>query len=166
MSAALLRDLFAYDTWANGRTLDGLGGLPEEIYHRDLKSSHGGLHGTAVHAMFAQSVWLLRWKGEPIDPAYRLAKESTTLTALRTAWEEIDRDTGAYLAANLSDAFLARTFEMKTLKGDVFVHRYGDSMLHLVNHSTYHRGQLAGMMRQMGFTPPGTDYILFARGRA
>ncbi len=165
MTPGLIRDLFAYNSWADARILDALAEVPEDAYMRDLKSSHGGLHGTAVHAMFARQVWLLRWEGRPTDEAYATAKESTTLDSLRRAWTRIERDTSAWLDAHLTDDFLDGTFEMKTLKGEVFSHRYGESMVHLVNHSTYHRGQIAGMMRQLGFRPPATDYVLFVRER-
>ena len=43
--------------------------------------------------------------------------------------------------------------------------RLGDQMRHVVNHSTYHRGQAATQLRQIGEVPPGTDLILYLRER-
>jgi len=165
MTASFIRDLFAYNSWANGKQLDTLATVPEELYLRDLKSSCGGLHGTMLHIVFAQQVWFLRWIGQPIDAALRTSKSSPTLASVRDAWNRIDGDTARFLSSKLSDDLLSSNFEMRNLKGDSFVHSYGDSMVHLVNHSSYHRGQVAGMIRQLGFTPPGTDYILFTRER-
>ncbi len=165
MTAGLVRDLFDYSAWANRRFLDALASLPEELVLRDLGSSHGGLLGTMRHVVFAQQVWLLRWRGEPIAPAYRLSESTTTLASVRTEWERVEKETDAFLSPNLTDGFLAGTFEARTTKGETFIHGYGDSMVHLVNHSSYHRGQLAGMMRQLGVKPPGTDYIVFVRER-
>jgi len=165
MTAAFVSNLFRYNTWADRRILDALANLPEDIVLRDLGSSHGGLHGTMLHVVFAQNVWLLRWKGEPIDAAFQVQKNSPTLASVREAWERTGEETARFFAGKLSDAFLAETFEMRNSKGESFVHAYGDSMIHLVNHSSYHRGQIAGMMRQLGVRPPGTDYIIYTRER-
>lgn len=165
MTAELIKNLFRYNSWANGRILETLESVPEESYFRDLKSSHGGLHGTMNHMIFAQEVWLLRWTGQSIDPAYATVKRSNTFGALRREWDRIEAETASYLASTLSDGLLLETFDIRNSRGDTFIHSYGDSMVHLLNHSTYHRGQLAGMMRQLGISPPGTDFILFTRER-
>ena len=163
MTAGDVRRLFEYNSWSNERTFGALAGIPARMYRDDMKSSHGGIHGTMVHIVFAQHLWLLRWTGRPHEAAYEGAKQAVDLDALRARWLDVERETLAFLDSRLSDAFLGETFVMKTTKGDAFTHTYGESMLHLVNHSSYHRGQVATLMRQAGHAPPPTDYILHAR---
>jgi uncharacterized damage-inducible protein DinB len=158
-----IRRLFRYNAWANERTFGALTAVPRTMYEADVKSSHGGIHGTMVHVVFAQHVWLLRWQGSPIEAAVQASKSASSLEALRALWLDIETRTDAFLGERLSDALLIESFTMKTAKGVAFSHTYGDSMLHLVNHSSYHRGQVAAMLRQEGVAPPGTDFILYAR---
>ena len=48
-------------------------------------------------------------------------------------------------------------------KGDNFVNAISDILFHIVNHSTYHRAQVAAQFRMNGITPPSTDYIMLKR---
>jgi len=60
-----VRELFAYNAWANRPFFAALDPLPAESYFRDLKSSHGGLHGTLCHIVWGEQLWLNRWLGKP-----------------------------------------------------------------------------------------------------
>lgn len=165
MNAGDLRDIFEYNSWANEKILGALADITEPDYLADMKSSHGGLHGTMLHIIFAQHLWLLRWSGKPVDPAFAASRDSTSLHALRRHWKQVGDDTRAFLDGNLTDTLPGESFELKNSKGETYSHTYGDSMKHLINHSTYHRGQIAALMRQKGIPPPPTDYIRFARSR-
>lgn len=63
MTLADILTLFEYDEWATSRTLESLSSLSEGKYQENLKSSHGGIHGTLVHIYSADMIWLGRWKG-------------------------------------------------------------------------------------------------------
>ena len=162
-SASEARRLFVYNDWANRAMLEALATVPPETYLADRGSSHGGMHGTMLHVVWAHYLWLLRWLAQPNDEAMAWKKGVLTLEALRAGWNDLDARTNAFLDARLSDAWLAETYTMHTTKGERFVHTYGESMQHLILHSGYHRGQVTGLIRQAGLTPPGTDYIMFAR---
>ena len=73
---------------------------------------------------------------------------------------EADRE--QYLET-LSDADLARVVEYRTLAGKAYADPLAGLMRHLVNHSTYHRGQVATQMRHVGLVPPTTDLIEYMR---
>lgn len=62
-----------------------------------------------------------------------------------------------------SPAALARTFEPVAAPRSVRGYEYalGELIQHLLNHSTYHRGQVALLLRQLGQSPPATDFRLF-----
>lgn len=156
-----LRTLFDYDSWANELLLGAVAKLPAEVLGRNLGTSHQSLLGTLVHIVAAEEIWLSRWKGAPLAKLTGL-DEIPDLDALRRFWGKVRSDRDAYLAS-LGAADLDRDMEMKTTAGATYFHRYADMFRHLANHSTYHRGQVAAMLRQLGEKPPPTDLIRFYR---
>jgi len=102
-----VRELFAYNAWANRRCFAALEPLPAEAYFRDLKSSHGGLHGTLCHIVWAEQLWLNRWLGKA-NPAVPQGRDLTTLAAARTRWEAIEAERAAFVAG-LSERRQIRT---------------------------------------------------------
>jgi uncharacterized damage-inducible protein DinB len=164
MTLQEIQVLQAYGVWATRRIFEALGGLPDDEYKRDLKGSHGGIHPTLVHLVGAERVWLERFKGGPLSPFLK-AEEIATRAELQTIWERNRAATEEWLAT-LSDEALQQSFTMKTTKGETFTHAYWQAFQHLANHSTYHRGQVVTMMRQLGAEPPGTDLITYYRETA
>jgi uncharacterized damage-inducible protein DinB len=156
-----VKRLFDYNRWANVAIFEALAGIPADAYSRDLQSSHGGLHGTLSHLVGAEKIWLSRWVGRP-EPRLIEPSEFPALRELRELWEEVDRDRDGFLGT-FDDQRLQETLTMSTTSGKTFAHAYWQMFQHLVNHSSYHRGQIAGMMRQLGFQPPATDLIRFYR---
>lgn len=163
MTLAELKTLHAYNSWASNRIFDALEPLPAGQLVQDMKGSHGSIHSTLAHMVGAEKIWLERWQGDPqpfLDP-----KDVPTLAALKSLWEKTGYETAKWLGT-MTDRKLGETFTMKTLKGDSFTHLFWQAFQHVVNHSTYHRGQVITMMRQLGLTPPSTDLILFYRETA
>ncbi len=164
MTLAEVRDLFAYNAWANRRCFGALGALPAEQYFRDLKSSHGGLHGTLCHIVWAEQLWLNRWVGKP-NPAVAQGKDLATLAAAQARWEAVEAERGAFLDG-LTEPRLEDTVAVKPSRGGEYVHTFREMLRHTIDHSTYHRGQLVTMLRQLGATPPSTGLIVFVRERS
>ena len=164
MTLQEIRNLHAYNSWADNRIFDALAQLPEEQYLQDLKNSHGGIHTTLIHLVGAERVWLERWQGGEISP-FLSTLGLKTLAEVKTIWEKVGYDTAKWLSS-MTDKKLNETFTMKTQKGDAFTHVYWQAFQHLVNHSSYHRGQIVTMLRQLGAKPPTTDLILFYRETA
>jgi len=152
---------FQYNAWANRLLFDGVSGLSDTEYVRDLKSSHGGIHGTLAHLVWAEALWLARWLGRP-NPAVPQGKDLHTLHDVRSRWEAIEAERSAWFAG-FPDSQLDDTIRVKPSSGGEFLHTYRQMFGHLVNHSSYHRGQVVTMLRQLGHTPPSTDLILFYR---
>src|SRR2546422_1562985 len=156
-------ELFAYTAGANRRCFAALEPLPPESYLRDLKSSHGGLHGTLCHIVWAEQLWLNRWVAKP-NPAVPQGRDLTTLAAARARWELIEREREAFLAG-LTEPRLDETVAVKPSSGGEYLHTFREMFRHAVDHSSYHRGQLVTLLRQVGATPPGTGLIAFYRAR-
>jgi len=163
MTVAEVRELFAYNAWANRRMFAALRALPSDAYVRDLKSSHGGLHGTLCHIVWAEQLWLSRWTDRP-KPAVHQGRDLATLDAAVGRWEEIERDRSAFLDG-LTEPRLDETVVVRPSTGGEFRHTFREMFRHAVDHSSYHRGQLVTMLRQVGVAPPNTGLIVFYRER-
>ena len=155
------RELFAYNAWANRLLFDASAALPADLYQRDLKSSHGGIHGTLAHIVWAEHLWLNRWL-EKANPAVAQGKDLHTAAAVRARWEEIETERGRFLA-QLSEGQMTETRTVKPSTGGEYQHSFGQMFQHTVDHSSYHRGQVVTMLRQVGVVPPVTGLIFFYR---
>ena len=153
-------DLYAYTEWANDRMLRCAEALEAEAWAQDLGGSFPTLGGTLAHLISAEWVWVQRWTG--VNPTARPAwLEAPAPAVLRTALAEVEQDRRAFLGG-LVDADLARPVTYTLFNGSTTTQPLRDLLLHVVNHSTYHRGQVASMLRRLGQTPPPTDYVLYA----
>ena len=153
--------LFEFNSWANARTIQALDSLPEEQLYVDLKNSFGSIHGTLVHLCGAEDIWLQRMNGS--DPGVFMKKENfPTYASVKTKWGEVETGWEKYLL-KLTNEQLAQPLTFHNLKGEKVTQIVWQSLQHLVNHSTYHRGQITTMIRQSGGTPIGTDLIAFYR---
>ena len=161
MTIQEIHELYAYNAWANNKIFDLVAQLKPEQYMQDLKSSHGGIHGTLTHMIGAEKVWLQRWQKDP-NNVFIKAAEFPSFDALRALWNTVNEERGKFLAA-MTDESLNDTITVTTLKGDVFVNSFSQMMQHMINHSTYHRGQVVSMLRQLGSNAVSTDLIGYYR---
>jgi len=156
-----IRLLHAFNSWASARIFDALTTMSSEMYMRDMKSSHAGIHGTLTHMVGAEKLWLSRWiattGAKMLQPS-----EVPGLPQLKAIWESVGYDTAKFLGT-MTDKKLQETFTMTTAKGDTLTPVYWQAFQHVVDHSTYHRGQVVTLMRQLGVTPPSTGLIAFYR---
>ena len=120
-----------------------------------------GVAATLVHVMASEWVWLRRWQGESPTGFPDLAA-MTSVRAVRDRWDDLWQEQRAFLDG-LAEEDGARRVTYRTFAGDAYEHRLGDLVRHVINHSTYHRGQLVTMLRQLGKEPPSTDYVRYLR---
>jgi uncharacterized damage-inducible protein DinB len=158
VTVADLRALIAYDDWATERLLRAVLDLRGE---QITTPAPGGssLQGVVSHILAEAWVWLRRCRGEnpAVVPAWAAG---TSPQDLSTAFTEIRMDRAAFLA-DLDDEGLDRALTFTSLEGGVHRHTIGDMLLHSVNHSTYHRGQAALLLRAVGATPIETDFVVY-----
>jgi uncharacterized damage-inducible protein DinB len=161
-----IRHLFDYTEWANDLAMDAADSLTDEQLDRDFGISHGSIFGTLTHMAGAEWIWLERWHGR--SPAKAEAWTMWTpeacgdLATLNDRWSEIN-EKRAKLIAELNEGSLAANLPFKLLSGDPSSMRLVDQMRHVANHATMHRGQVVGMIRQLGIEPPATDLLFYLR---
>ncbi len=158
------RRLYDYNSWANRRTLEACAPLTDEQFTRDLHSSFRSVRDTLVHILLVEWLWRERWLGRSPDK-YPPATDFPRLEAVRHRWAEVESNLLGYIAA-LKPEDLDRVIEHKTTSGVPQAAPLSQMLQHLVNHGTYHRGQVATMLRQLDAKPIATDLIFFYRERA
>ena len=164
MNIEEFRLLYEFNSWANRRTLESCDTLTHEQLTRGLGSSFPSVRDTLAHILGAEWLWLERWHGRLPD-ALPKATDYSNLEALRARWNEIERDLLDYVVS-LSNEDLARILSIKTTQGVPYSQPLWQMLQHLVNHGSYHRGQIAAMLRQLGAKAQTTDLIAFYRQRA
>jgi uncharacterized damage-inducible protein DinB len=158
--------LYEYDRWANDRVLQSIVELSAEQFTRDLGGSFPSVRDTFVHIMSGEWIWLQYWNASDPGPAYladlKTRREALfnpakfpTISEVRSKWAEVEREQTEFLNG-LTDEAVVKLLPFRTTEV-----RLGRLMQHLANHSTYHRGQISLMMRQLGAKPIATDFHEF-----
>jgi uncharacterized damage-inducible protein DinB len=164
MSPEEMLVLYEYSAWANHRSMEGAATLSNEQFVKPLGSSFSSVRDTLAHLYGAEWIWLERFKGNS-PSALPDVTQFADLASLRTAWAPLERRLLDFVNG-LSQADLDLTLEYKTLKFGTYKNPLWQSMQHVVNHGTYHRGQITTLLRQLGAQPVLTDLMHFYRERA
>jgi len=166
MNLSDIRNLFDYTEWANGLAMEAAGKLPDEDLRRDVHISHQSIFGTLTHMAGAEWIWLERWHGRSPAKAEAWSMWTTEscadLSTLNERWQGLI-DRRARFISELDEERLAAELAFKLLSGDPSSMRLVDQMRHVANHATMHRGQVVGMIRQLGIDPPSTDLLFYLR---
>jgi uncharacterized damage-inducible protein DinB len=164
MNPTQMIGLYEYNAWADRRVLEAAGTLSSDQFAKSLSSSFPSIKDTLVHVHIAEWVWLERFQGR--SPAsFPDPKEFTDYVTLKTRWTELEPALLNFVRG-LSQRDLDREMEYKTFKFGTYSNPLWQSMLHVVNHGSYHRGQVTTMLRQLGAQPILTDLMHFYRERA
>lgn len=158
MTTADLKFLYDYTEWANETLYTAVSVLTAEETLRQVGGSFPSIRDTLAHSAAADWVWLCRWTGE--SPTGWPTWANGSVGEIREEWRRIHTQRNAFLHG-LSDADLDREIAFTRLNGESNQARLGFLMQHVVNHATYHRGQVASQMRLVGATPPSTDLLLY-----
>jgi len=158
--------LYEYDRWANNRVLEAASTLTAEQFTRDLRGSFRSVRDTLVHIIGGEWGWLAYWK-EPSPSSGFLADlwdrhdvlfnpdEFPDIASVKLKWAEVEREQVEFISGVTNES-LERMFPIRTTEVSL-----ASLMQHLANHSTYHRGQVAMMVRQLCAEPIATDFHVF-----
>ena len=163
MNLAYLQTLLDYHYWARDIILDAVTELPREKFLEPVESSFKSVRDTVAHIYAADLVWYKRWMGTstsliPYD-------QFPDATSIRTAWKDLETEVRQFVG-NLGEDGVNRLWDYKLLSGAPDTAPFWQMLVHVVNHASYHRGQVTTLMRQLGASPPKpTDKIAFFRTR-
>ena len=164
MSPDDIRFLYDYNAWANRHSLDAAAPLTVEQFTRPLGSSFSSVRDTLAHIWGAEWIWMERFEGRSPASLPEVG-QFHEISVLRTRWQ-VDEARLSKFASRVTQDDLNGPHEYRTLKFGQYTNPLWLSMQHLVNHGTYHRGQITTMLRQLGAKPLSTDLIHFYRERA
>ena len=151
-----------YLQWADGKLFEMLEPIPPEDWTRELGGSFSTLLATASHHFWALEVWLNGLDGQEFKDRFPVESVEGSLDLFRA----VDQRFAAWINT-LEEADLVRERQMPAPNGKMFPLITGDILHHLVNHSSYHRGQIVDQVKRLGHGVTATDYIFYvlAQGR-
>jgi len=157
-----LRMLLEYHYWARDRLLEAVAPLTPEQLTADRGNSFPSIHATIVHLYGADWLWLSRWEGAS-PTVWPSANDFPDLASVRAAWRDVEMRLGA-LVDRLGDDGIQRPIEYRGPTGVLQAQPFWQMFQHLVNHGSYHRGQVTTMLRQIKMAPPKSlDLIAYYR---
>lgn len=162
MNLAGIRQLFDYTEWANQLTLGAVEKLTKDQQQFDFKISHGSILGTLAHMAGSEWVWLERWRGVSHSSLWA-ASDFDDLATLSARWRQVEADRRALLG-ELTEELLQQPLSYKNMKGEPHTLPLAGQMQHVINHATLHRGQVIGLIRQLGAQPPAVDLLYYLLG--
>jgi uncharacterized damage-inducible protein DinB len=164
MNYSDLHALLDYHYWARDRLLEAAARLSPEQLTRNLGSSFPSVRDTLVHLYSADWIWCSRWEGE--SPTAMLSPDGfADVDAIRAAWSAHERRVRS-VVDKLGDTGIQQPLHYRTAAGQPQAQVFWQQCQHLVNHGSYHRGQVTTMLRQLGAQPPKSmDLISFYRER-
>jgi uncharacterized damage-inducible protein DinB len=158
-----LAALFEYNRWADDRMIASIRLLTPQQYTRQPAADCRSVHGTLVHMADATLIWVRRLQGETV----RSRIDEASMPTLEDAVRFLDRSHQAVagLHSTLTAEALAGELSYIDLEGQPRALPVWVVLRHLVNHSSYHRGQIAARLIDAGIEPPLLDLMLWAMQR-
>lgn len=156
--------LVDYNYWARDRLLDAVAALSPEQFTRDMGNSFGSVRDTIAHICDAESIWLARWSGGR-PTGFQKPDRMPDFETARKEWAELENRMREVVRGMGPDD-VQREIRYKDFRGAERSDVFWQMLQHVVNHGSYHRGQVTTMLRQLGAQPPKfMDLIVFYRER-
>lgn len=149
---------FYYHLWANEQWIEHLRKLPEEIVYKEVNSVFPSISQTFSHMYAVDELWFFRIKGKSLDSIE--SKQFNTTQEIKDAFTALHNEMLEFL--RLKDDWEELVVYYNT-KGQCFRNSILEIIHHIVNHGTYHRGNISAMIRQLGYPGVSTDYIYYLR---
>ena len=154
----LLR-IYNYHLWANDRLIQHIKTLPEGVLRTKVENVFPTIAETFGHMIAADETWYLRMKGKGENIQAITPKSIHTVEEIAEVSADLYEEIGYFLLQVNTEEFIT----YQNTRGEQFTNKISEIVQHMVNHGTYHRGNIAAMIRQMWYRGISTDYIQYAR---
>ncbi|TWI92168.1 DinB family protein [Chitinophaga japonensis] len=142
--------LAAYNSWANNIAIAWLDQVNGRQWEQVVPSSFSSIKQTVIHIASAEKIWIDFWKNIP-DPVYLSAEFKGTKNDLVEIWRAASAGLRHFIEEYPEENYTQQvTFRYP--RGGEGRMEFWQTFSHIINHSTYHRGQLVTILRQVGFT--------------
>jgi uncharacterized damage-inducible protein DinB len=160
MRVADMERLYDYSYWANQRLFQVVTQLTPEQFTQHVSGSYGSIRNALVHVLSAEWGWLDRCGGHARGPKLDPDDYSTVESVVDT-WQRVEGYVREFLAS-LQDDDLARPIEFAIGAGPTHTIPMGDLLQHSIVHAVHHRGQVALILRELGYTPGNFDLLIYS----
>ena len=160
----MLHDYVKYNVWANDIIVNYLEAQPTGTIDKNVINSFPSIRATLLHNIGAEAIWLSRLKSQSPNrfPGENFDGDDQALFKFLLETSESFRD----LVLSKDENYFNEYVSFKTLNGTHYNQKRSRMIHHCMNHSTYHRGQIITMSKQLGLSQaPSTDLIFYYRER-
>ncbi|MED3790315.1 DinB family protein [Peribacillus frigoritolerans] len=156
-------EMYNYHAWANGVIIDRLNELPEHIYHKEIQSGFSSVSKVLSHIYLTDYTWFDIISGISMDEAMASSSELKEEVEKKSIEEmkKIFIDLYKRNKALLSTEDMEKIMVVDNPYAGSLETTISESVLHVVTHGSYHRGNIATMLRQMGHTSVMQDFVLY-----
>ena len=155
-----LKRRYDYGYWANRKLFAVIGQLTPDEFTQNVAGSYGSIRNTLVHMLSAEWGWIARCGGPARGPLLK-ADDYPTFGSITDQWAIVEGYVREFLGT-LDVADLQRIIELDipqvTLKGALPL---GELLEHAATHGVHHRGQLALLLRVLGYVPGNVDLLFY-----
>ncbi|HSN38791.1 MAG TPA: DinB family protein [Burkholderiales bacterium] len=162
ITTSTARMLTRYNAWADKLMFDAVAGLPEGEATKERQSLFRNMVHTLNHNYVIDRIWQAHLEGRDHGFAARNTKEHPPLAALWELQQAVD-DWYVRWSDALTDAGLEEQVNFTLIGGNRGVMTRGEILLHIVNHTSYHRGFVADLFFQVPARPPTMDLPVYLR---
>lgn len=159
MRVSDLQTLYDYTYWANDRLFSVISQLTPEQFTQNVAGSYGSVRNTMVHVMSAEWGWLDRCGGHARGQKL-VAEDFPTPASVIDQWKKVEGYMGEFLST-LQDEDLSRSVSYSFDPPRQHTQALGNLMQHAVIHAVHHRGQVAMLLRMLGYTPGNFDLLIY-----
>jgi uncharacterized damage-inducible protein DinB len=153
-------ELAEFSNWADGRAIDWLSQISDEQWNKAFVSSFGSIRETVVHMVSAKKIWIDTWTNVP-NPLYLSSTFKGSRNELMSIWKKLSADLKSFIEDFPLENYLDE-ITVKKPNGERSTMEFRKTFPHMINHATYHRGQLVTLLRQTGFSDlSNTDLFTF-----
>jgi uncharacterized damage-inducible protein DinB len=133
--------------------------LTNEDFIRPMGNSFSSVRDTLSHILGAEWIWLERWQGRS-PKALLDAATFPKVQSLESRWETVEHDQTQFIET-LTPQRLVEELAYLNQRGQLYSYPLWKQMVHVVDHSSYHRGQVTILLRQLGAEAVSTDFLVY-----
>ncbi|WP_101842542.1 DinB family protein [Halobacillus sp. Marseille-P3879] len=161
--AQLELQLYNYNEWANKQIFNRLKELPKDVYRQEVQSVFSSISNVLAHVYLSDLGWIEVFSGKSMNYALELASQQreTEAKGIDEMEEMFFKLSEKYKLFLSQKGNLDKPIEIENPLGGLMKTNVSELVTHVVNHGTYHRGNITAMLRQMGYVSVGTDYGLY-----
>jgi uncharacterized damage-inducible protein DinB len=160
MNADFFRTLLDYNYWARDKLLTAVEQLPEADYLATRPMDYGSIHGTLGHTYGAELLWRSRWQGVSL-PRIPDGSDFVGLADLKSRWLEEEATIRAFVSNSSDAAFASSVVAYRSTEGEPWTRLLWQTLLHVINHGTHHRSEVAAAVTHLGHSPGDLDMIAY-----